>query len=97
MRKENDFQADLIKEIKHLFPESMVLKNDPNYIQGVPDLLILFENKWAALECKRSLGAAHQPNQDFYVSKMNGMSYASFVCPENREEVLRGLQDTFGA
>ena len=41
MAREGDFQSKLIKEIKTIFPGSFVLKNDPNYIQGFPDLLIL--------------------------------------------------------
>ena len=96
MKKESNFQGELIKEIKDRFPGAMVLKNDPNYIQGIPDLLILFKNKWAALECKRTSRASHRPNQDYYISKMNEMSYASFVFPENKEEVLNDLQKTFG-
>lgn len=95
MPKESSFQSKLINTIKDLFPGCMVLKNDANYIQGIPDLLILFKNKWAALECKKSLRASHQPNQDYYISQMNDMSYASFVSPENKEEVLNGLQRTF--
>lgn len=93
---ENKFQANLIKEIKNRFPECMVLKNDPTYIQGIPDLVVLYKNKWAALECKKSAKAKHQPNQEYYISKMGDMSYASFVCPENKEAVLNDLQQTFG-
>jgi hypothetical protein len=93
--KENEFQKKLIKEIKDRFPGAMVLKNDPNYIQGIPDLLILHKNKWAALECKRSKNAKRQPNQEYYVDKMKDMSYSSFIFPENREEVLDELQRTF--
>ncbi len=90
--KENKFQAQLIKDVKSLLPGCYVLKNDPNYIQGFPDLLILYNNKWAALECKRSETASHRPNQEYYVISLNAMSYASFVYPENREEVLHELQ-----
>ena len=70
-------------------------KNDPTYIQGIPDLLILFEDKWAALEVKKSITASHRPNQEFYVNKMGRMSYANFIYPENKEVVLNELQETF--
>ena len=92
---ENKFQSDLIKEIKKLFPGCMVLKNDPNYIQGIPDLMILYKNKWASLECKKSANEKPRPNQPYYVDKMNGMSFSSFIYPENKEEVLDGLQSAF--
>jgi hypothetical protein len=95
MAKESKFQSDLIKELKNMFPGCMVLKNDPTYIQGVPDLMILYKNKWAALECKKSSKAKHQPNQDYYISKMNGMSFGRFIYPENKREVLDDLQQTF--
>ena len=97
MKKESDFQASLIQDLKRAFPGCVVLKNDPNYMQGFPDLLILHEGKWAALECKRSQDAHKQPNQSYYVDKLNQMSYASFICPENREEVMNELQQTFRA
>lgn len=92
--RENKFQADLIKELYKRFPDAIVLKNDPNYIQGIPDLLILYKKKWAVLECKVTSNASHQPNQDYYVDKMNRMSFAAFIFPENREEVLDALQST---
>ena len=95
--KESKFQASLIKELKQRFEGCLVLKNDPNYLQGIPDLLILHNKKWAALECKCSTNAHHQPNQQYYIDKMNKMSYASFISPENRNEVLDALQQTFGA
>ncbi len=90
--KENEFQSQLIKDVKNLLPGCYVLKNDPNYIQGFPDLLILYKDKWAALECKRSENASRRPNQEFYISSLRDMSYASFVYPENREEVLNELE-----
>jgi len=93
--RENKFQSNLIKEIKNLFPGCMVLKNDPNYIQGIPDLLILHGKKWATLECKRSADAPIRPNQAYYVKRMNKMSFSRFIFPENKEEVLRELQSAF--
>ena len=89
---ESRFQSNLIKRLKKEFPGCLVLKNDPNYIQGIPDLLIMHGEKWAALECKKSSKAERQPNQEYYVDKMNNMSYAAFVSPENEEEVLHELQ-----
>lgn len=92
MPLESKFQARLIKRIKKELPGCIVLKNDSEYIQGIPDLLVLYGEHWGALECKRSINATHQPNQDYYIDEMNAMSFASFVYPENEEEVLCGLQ-----
>ena len=71
------------------------MKNDSGYIQGIPDLLVLFENKWAALECKKSKGAGRQPNQEYYVNRMDEMSFSRFIYPENKGEVLHELQQAF--
>lgn len=92
MTLESKFQAKLIKEIKELFPDCIVLKNDANYIQGMPDLLILHGERWAALETKRKLSARQQLNQRYYVDLLHDMSYASFISPEIKEEVLNELQ-----
>lgn len=89
--KENKYQRDLIKQISRLFPGSLVLKNDPNYIQGIPDLLVLHGEKWAMLEVKAYAKASHRPNQEYYIAKLNHMGFARFVYPENEEEVLRDL------
>lgn len=77
-----------------MFPGCIVTKMDPTDIQGMPDLLILYKNKWATLELKRSRNATHQPNQDYYVDKMNKMSFSRFIFPENEEEVLHELQQS---
>lgn len=95
MARESKFQSELIIDLKDLFPGCMVLKNDANYIQGIPDLLILYQNTWAALECKRSLYKPFQPNQEYYLEVMDDMSFASMICPENREAVLYELQQSF--
>lgn len=91
---ERDYQNQLINRLKLMFPGCMVLKNDSGYIQGIPDLLILFEDKWAAVEVKVSQHTENQPNQEYYVCEMNDMSFAAFVYPENEEEVLNALQQT---
>lgn len=92
---ESKFQSQLIRKIKNEFPGCMVLKNDPTYLQGVPDLTVFCGNKWAALEVKKSKNASHRPNQNYYVDKMNRMSYATFVYPENEKEVLAELHKKF--
>lgn len=96
-RLENNYQAHLIKRIEREFPGCVVLKNDSAYLQGVPDLLILFENRWAMLEVKRSEGSPTRPNQEYYVALFNRMSYSAFIYPENEEEILDDLQQAFGA
>lgn len=92
---ERDFQAKLIKELKELFPGCIVLKNDSSYLQGIPDLSIFYEDKWAMLECKRSSTASHRPNQEYYVDLTNKMSFSRFISPENKEVVLHELQQAF--
>jgi hypothetical protein len=92
---ENRFKTNLINDIEYMFPGCIVLHLDPNDIQGMPDLLILYKDKWAALEGKKDRNAPHRPNQDYYVGIMNEMSYASFIYPENKEGVLDELQQAF--
>ncbi len=94
---EKNFQSKLIKDLKATFPGCIVLKNDANYIQGVPDLLILYKDKWASLECKKQESSKKRPNQEYYVNKMNEMSFSRIIFPENREEILHELQQAFGA
>ena len=90
---ESGFQDRLIENLKDLFPGCMVFKMDQ--IQGIPDLLILYKNKWASLECKKRADAKKQPNQEYYVGLMDEMSFSRFICPENKEEVLHELQQAF--
>jgi hypothetical protein len=94
---ESNFQGKLIKEIKERFPGCIVLNNDAQYMQGIPDLLILYNDRWASLETKKSENSSRRPNQEYYVEKMNGMSYSSFVYPENKEKVLNELQQALAA
>lgn len=88
---ENRFKTKLINEIKDMFPGCIVVHLDPNEIQGIPDLLILYKNKWAALEGKKTADASVRPNQKYYVELMDGMSYASFIFPENKNQVMDEL------
>ena len=88
---ENRFKTKLVSELKEMFPGCIITHLDPNEIQGIPDLLILYKNKWAALEGKKNARASVRPNQSYYVELMDGMSFASFIYPENKDKVLDEL------
>ena len=92
---ENKFKTKLINELEEMFPGCIICHLDPNEIQGIPDLLILYGNQWATLEVKKTATASHRPNQDYYVDLMNRMSFSSFIYPENKNEVLRELNKFF--
>ena len=89
--QENRFKTNLVGEIEQMFPGCIIAHLDPNEIQGIPDLLILYKNKWAVLEGKKHANAARQPNQEYYVDLMDRMSFAAFIYPENKDEVLDAL------
>lgn len=93
--KENEYQANLIKKLKDRFPGSIILKNDPNYKQGIPDLSIFYKDKWATLEVKKDEKAKLRPNQEYYVETMNEMSFSRIIFPQNEEEVLDALEQSF--
>ena len=93
--RENDYQKGLKKRLKSMFPGCLVTKLDSSDIQGIPDLLVLYKDKWAVLEVKKDATASHRPNQDYYVAKLNEMSFSRFIYPENEEEVLDELYKTF--
>lgn len=93
-KSESKFQRDLIKELKAEYPGCYVFKN--NAKQGYPDLIFLYGNKWATLECKKSAKAKHRPNQDEHVRRMNEMSFSSFIFPQNKKEVLHELSIFMG-
>jgi hypothetical protein len=86
------YQSELIKKLRLLFPDCVILKNDPGYLQGVPDLVIFYRDRYAFLEVKASKDSPTQVNQPYYVELLNTMSFADFIYPENEEEVLRALQ-----
>ena len=95
MKPESDIQKEIIKDIYNRFPGCIVLKSDSSYIQGIPDLLVLYKDRWAALEVKQHAGAGHRPNQDYYVKMMNEMSFSAFIFPENKEEIYDAMEQSF--
>lgn len=92
---ERDFERGLRKRLERMFPGCLYLKLDPTAIQGIPDRLVIWKDRWAALEVKRSSRAKRQPNQEYYVDMMDRWSFATFVHPDNVEEVLDALQRAF--
>lgn len=97
MRTEAAYQAKLIEKLEKMFPGCFIIKTDPAETQGLPDLLILYGCGWAMLEVKLSSRSPVQPNQDYYVNLFGQMSYASFIFPENENQVLHELQFAFGS
>ena len=97
---EGNFKKNLINKIKKEFPGCIVKKLEADYDNGVPDILILYKDKWATLEAKKDKGEVTKERknklaQDYYVAKMNEMSYSSYVYPENQKEVLNALKVHF--
>lgn len=88
----NGFKTRFIKRIKRECPFAVVLLTDPGYLQGVPDILVLVEDYWFCFEVKAAKGSRRQPNQTWWVDKLDDMSFARFVYPENEEEVILGFQ-----
>lgn len=96
MGKESVYQTLVIRRLEQEYPGCVIIPNDARIIQGVPDLLILFGDRWAMLEVKASESAPVRPNQPHYVDEFNRMSYCSFIYPENEDEVFYELQHALG-
>ena len=92
---ESQYQSKIIRKLHEIFPGCEVIKTDAQLRQGFPDLLILWNEYWATLEVKTSPQAHIQPNQDHYVQRLNDMSFAAYIFPENEKEVLGALQQAF--
>lgn len=92
---ENKYQAKLIKTLGRRFPGCEILKTDSGFQQGIPDLIVLYDHMWAALEVKASADSKFQPNQEYFVDHLNHMSFAAVIFPENEAEVLDALQQAF--
>ena len=95
--RESTYQAELAVRLRQTWPGTIVVINDPSRVQGFPDLLILHGDTWAALEVKMSRNSPQQPNQEYYITELGKMSYASFIYPENEEQVFNELQRAFGS
>lgn len=94
-KRENEYQPKLIKKLEAMFPGCLVLKNDEQYLSGIPDLTVLTDKGWAVLETKRGPKSRKQPLQDHYVERLNELGFAAFINPSNEQDVLDALQRTF--
>ena len=94
MPLESTFKTRLIEQIEREYPGAIILKNDANFIQGIPDHLILYGDRWAVFDAKANKNSPRRPNQSYYIDLLNKMSFAQFVYPENKETFLNELQQT---
>lgn len=97
---EGTFKTKLIGEIEKEFPDCIVTKLEADFKAGIPDILIVNGKQWVTLEAKKSKADVtkqrrNKDAQDYYVARMNKMSYSSYVYPENKEEVLNELKVFF--
>jgi len=94
---ESKFKRDVREEIEALFPGCIIIKGNSSEVQGIPDMLVIWHERYAFLEFKRSANEIHQPNQDWYVGLLDEWSFAAFIYPENKEEILDALQLSFSS
>jgi len=94
---ESAFKKNFITELNvRLAPIDLEYIHTRSHNRSFPDLLILGPGStWAALEFKAAEEADHQPNQAWYINRLNHWAYATFMYPENREEVLGDLEKLF--
>lgn len=92
---ESEYQKKLIDKLRVLYPGCLILKNDPEYLPGIPDLSIFYGARWAMLEVKASAKSKYRPNQEYYLELANGMSFASVIYPSIEEDVLSALSAAF--
>lgn len=89
---ESNFQKKFIERILDRYgTEAIVLKNDSGYCQGIPDFILLYREKWALLEFKKSVNAGHRPGQDYYIGWANKHAFGAFIYPENANEMFECL------
>ena len=94
-KKEGDYQKDIIDRIKKALPGAIVMKNDSSYIQGIPDLTVIYGGKYAMLEVKKSYyDFVHnqQANQKDYIRKFRDWgAFSFFIYPEVDADVFEEL------
>lgn len=94
---ERDFQRDVKAELERRLPGCFIIKGNSAVRQGIPDWLILYKDRWAMLEVKRSATSRFRPNQEYYISLLGEMSFAAVIHQQNFDEVLDAIQSTLGS
>lgn len=94
---ESQYQRELIPRIIERFggpDHCRVQINDPTLPgqQGIPDLTVYIDDRWALLEVKASEKSKLRPNQQYWVDRWSKTTFCAFIYPENEEEVLNALQ-----
>lgn len=96
---EKDLQNRLLNWIRLKFDSKkifiMKITPIPGIPQGCPDIIILYDGGFVAIEMKRSSKASFRPNQKYYLEMLNTFQNGeSIVCyPENFNEVKNLLKN----
>lgn len=95
---ESEFKNYTKKRIMDRFPNlDLDFINTKPYHRSMPDVFIIGPGVWAALEFKRFEDSDYRPNQEYNILRLNKKGYATFVFPENLEEVLDELEILFSS
>lgn len=93
---EGTYRSKLIKKLKVHFPGLIVLHNNPNQIKGIPDLTLLYHNRYAMLETKMAPNSSKRPNQDTWISYFERQgAFSAFVNASNEKEIINELRRYF--
>lgn len=78
-KTEREIQADLISWLKKLSRNITVLKINvtAGVPQGFPDVLVLYNGGFIAIEVKKGADADFQPNQKYYLARFNNMTHGT--------------------
>lgn len=91
--RESQYQAELIRKLRQLMPECFIIKLSTEFVQGLPDLLVLLGPRWGMLEVKANVDSPFRPNQEYYLEEFGTMSFASVIHPDNELEVIDELRE----
>lgn len=94
--KESTFQHKLIKMLRKI-PKSSFIVKEAKAIRGIPDIIGCIDGTYVALEVKKNKGEAQKNTgriclQKKFIRDIQCVGgYASFIYPENHEEILEEL------